>query len=140
MTPQAPTFDPPPQPPPGPGDTVDFSLLVQKVRGLNLYLRTLLVWLTQQLGRVQWALRYSGIQINVPLAAGTVAQSFVAPFSIGVTATGAGAGILLADNFERTYTTDNPPGAQQYTFLAPDTVLLGSAAAAVRWQWVMEAA
>ena len=137
----APVFDPPPQPPGALSESVDLNIVGAAVQKINTHLRFFTVWITQQLSRVAWVLRYNGLHIGTLPVAGTVANTFVTPFRIGITGDGVPAGILLSilGGTELIYTPLAAPPAGYYTLTAPNTILTGTAGA-VRWQWVMEGA
>ena len=136
----APTFDPPPQPPGALSESVDLRIVGAAVGKINTHLRMFTVWITQQLSRAAWVLRYNGLHIGTVPLPGPAPNTFVTPFRIGMTGDGVPAGVLLSalSGTELIYTTLAAPPAGFYT-LNGNTILSGLAGT-VRWQWVMESA
>ena len=139
MTIPAPTFDPPPQPPGALSEAKDLNVIGAAVKQINTHLRLFTVWITQQLSRVSWVLRYNGLHVGTVPVPGS-GNTFTMPFRVALTGEGVPAGVLLsvATGTEILYTALAAPPAGYYTLIA-NTILAGSADP-VRWQWVLEAA
>lgn len=149
-----PDFANPPLVPTPPEDRVDFLGLTVKLRGLTLYLQKFAVWITQQLHRAAWVLRYGGLHIQAPLAAASVSNIYTAPFSLGLTAERFIAGQIAGWTY-----TNGTVGSAQYTLLLPNSpifatltdtekvavaqnkvIQVGSGPFPALFDWVMEAA